>query len=67
MFFLWPQYLWFLLALPLLPAAYVWPSRLEAAQEAAKLFLRDLPRQVEVGLGSGESPERLQSWLRPEP
>src|SRR5690242_20188568 len=24
MFFLWPEYLWFLLALALLPAAYVW-------------------------------------------
>lgn len=28
----------------------VQPTRLVAAQEAAKLFLRDLPRQVEVGL-----------------
>ena len=27
MFFLWPQYLWLLLALPLLPAAYVWLLR----------------------------------------
>jgi len=26
------------------------PSRIEAAQEAAKLFLRDLPRHIEVGL-----------------
>jgi Ca-activated chloride channel family protein len=26
------------------------PSRLEAAQEAAKLFLRELPREIEVGL-----------------
>ncbi|MEI6762453.1 MAG: VWA domain-containing protein [Betaproteobacteria bacterium] len=26
------------------------PTRLAAAQEAAKLFLRDLPRQIEVGL-----------------
>ena len=26
------------------------PTRLEAAQEAAKLFLRDLPRPIEVGL-----------------
>src|SRR6187402_1098883 len=26
------------------------PTRLVAAQEAAKLFLRDLPRNVEVGL-----------------
>lgn len=129
MFFLWPQYLWLMLALPLLPVAYVWllrrrgklavryssigmvrtatagrqwrrhvppvlllfafaglllatarpmarvplpwarttiilamdvslsmrvndvqPSRMEAAQEAAKLFLRDLPKNVEVGL-----------------
>lgn len=129
MFFLWPGCLWLLLALPLLPALYVWllrrrrkqalrysslgvvraaaagrswrrhlppalllvacamltlavarpvariplpwarstiilamdvslsmrvndvqPSRLVAAQEAAKLFLRDLPKQVEVGL-----------------
>jgi Ca-activated chloride channel homolog len=129
MFFLWPQYLWLLLALPLLPAAYVWllrrrnksavrysslgvvraasagrnwrrhlppallllacsgllfaaarpmaqvplpwarstillamdvslsmsvtdvkPTRLAAAQEAAKLFLRDLPKNIEVGL-----------------
>ncbi|WP_332307391.1 BatA domain-containing protein, partial [Variovorax sp. WDL1] len=24
MFFLWPEYLWFLLALALLPAVYVW-------------------------------------------
>jgi Ca-activated chloride channel homolog len=129
MFFLWPQYLWFLLALPVLPAVYVWllrrrgkpavrysslgvvraaaaprhwrrhvppallllacsgllfaaarpaaqvplpwarasimlamdvslsmrvtdvkPTRMEAAQEAAKLFLRDLPKNIEVGL-----------------
>jgi Ca-activated chloride channel homolog len=129
MFFLWPQYLWLLLALPLLPAAYVWllrrrnksavrysslgvvreasagrnwrrhlppallllacsvllfagarpmarvplpwarstimlamdvslsmgvsdvkPTRLAAAQEAAKSFLRDLPKEIEVGL-----------------
>jgi Ca-activated chloride channel family protein len=129
MTFLWPQYLWLLLALPLLPAVYVWllrrrrkaavrysslwvvreatagidwqrhlppallllafaamllavtrpvaqvplpwtrttimlaidvslsmrvgdvkPTRMVAAQEAAKLFLRDLPKDVEVGL-----------------
>jgi Ca-activated chloride channel homolog len=129
MFFLWPEFLWLLLALPLLPAAYVWllhrrrkqavrysslgvvraasagrnwrrhlppalllfacsglllaaarpvarvplpwsrstimlamdvslsmrvtdvlPTRLAAAQDAAKLFLRDLPRGIEVGL-----------------
>ena len=129
MFFLWPQYLWLLLALPVLPAVYVWllrrrgkpavrysslgvvraaaaprhwrrhvppallllacsgllfaaarpvaqvplpwarasimlamdvslsmrvtdvkPSRMEAAQEAAKLFLRELPKNIEVGL-----------------
>ena len=129
MFFLWPEYLWLLLALALLPAAYLWllnrpgkaalryssvgivraaaagrqwrrhlppalfllacsglliaaarpvarvplpwarssiilamdvslsmrvsdvkPTRLEAAQEAAKLFLRDLPKEIEVGL-----------------
>ncbi|MDB5883347.1 MAG: hypothetical protein JWP43_3225 [Ramlibacter sp.] len=129
MFFLWPQYLWLLLTLPLLPAAYLWllrrrgkpalrfsslgvvrsaaatrhwrrhvppalmllacaglliaaarpvgqvplpwarstimlamdvslsmsvsdvkPTRLAAAQDAAKLFLRDLPANIEVGL-----------------
>ncbi|HXD39054.1 MAG TPA: VWA domain-containing protein [Ramlibacter sp.] len=129
MSFLWPQFLWLLLALPLLPAAYVWllrrrnksavrysslgvvraasagrnwrrhvppallllaccglllaaarpvaqvrlpwarstillamdvslsmrvtdvePTRLAAAQEAAKLFLRELPKNIEVGL-----------------
>jgi Ca-activated chloride channel family protein len=129
MFFLWPQYLWCLLALPALPLVYVWllrrrrhvavrysslgvvraaaagrnwrrhvppallllalaglllaaarpvasiplpwartsillamdvslsmrvndvqPSRMVAAQEAAKLFLRDLPKDIEVGL-----------------
>ncbi|TWO68500.1 VWA domain-containing protein [Caenimonas sedimenti] len=129
MFFLWPEYLWLLLALPLLPAAYLWllsrrrkeavrysslgvvraaaagrswrrhvppvllllacsvlllatarpvarvplpwarttimmaidvslsmrvndvkPTRMVAAQEAAKLFLKDLPRDIEVGL-----------------
>ncbi len=129
MFFQWPQYLWLMLALPLLPVAYVWllrrrgkvalrysslgvvraaaagrqwrrhvppvllllafallllaaarpvasvplpwarstimlamdvslsmrvndvkPTRMEAAQDAAKLFLRDLPGKVEVGL-----------------
>lgn len=128
MFFLWPQYVWLMLALPLLPALYLWllrrrdklavryssvrivraaasrnwrrhvppalvflscsvllfaatrpvarvplpwarstiilamdvslsmrvadvkPTRMEAAQEAAKSFLRDLPRQIEVGL-----------------
>jgi Ca-activated chloride channel family protein len=129
MFFLWPHYLWLLLAVPLLPALYVWllrrrnklavrysslgvvraaaagiswrrhvppallfvacsgllfaaarpvarvplpwarttimlamdvslsmrvtdvkPTRMAAAQEAAKLFLRDLPRHIEVGL-----------------
>lgn len=128
MTFLWPQYLWSLLALPLLPLLYLWllrrrgkpalrysnldavraastrhwrrhvppallllacavlllaaarplamvtlpwarpsimlaidvslsmrvsdvkPTRLAAAQEAAKLFLRDLPRNIEVGL-----------------
>jgi Ca-activated chloride channel family protein len=129
MFFLWPQYLWLTLALPLLPIAYVWllrrrakvalryssvtvvraaaarrnwrrhvppallllacsllllaaarpmarvplpwarssimlamdvslsmrvtdvkPTRLAAAQDAARLFLRDLPREIEVGL-----------------
>jgi Ca-activated chloride channel family protein len=127
--FLWPQYLWLMLALPMLPALYVWllrrrgkpalrfsslkvvreasssrqwrrhvppallwlacavlllaaarplakvtmpwarstvmlamdvslsmrvsdvqPTRLAAAQEASKLFLRDLPRNIEVGL-----------------
>jgi Ca-activated chloride channel family protein len=129
MFFLWPHYLWLMLAIPLLPAAYVWllrrrgkqavrysslvvvraasagrnwrrhvppallllacaglflaaarpmarvplpwarssimlamdvslsmrvtdvqPNRLAAAQDAAKLFLRDLPKDIEVGL-----------------
>lgn len=129
MFFLWPQYLWLMLALPLLPVAYLWllrrrgklavrysnlaavraasaprawrqhvppallllalaglllaaarpmakvplpwarstiilamdvslsmrvndvkPTRMEAAQEAAKLFLQELPRHIEVGL-----------------
>ena len=129
MFFQWPHYLWLMLAVPLLPAAYVWllrrrgklalrysslgvvraatvgrnwrrhlppallllacsllllaatrpiasvplpwarstiilamdvslsmrvndvkPSRMAAAQDAAKLFLRDLPRNIEVGL-----------------
>ena len=129
MFFLWPHYLWLMLALPLLPAVYVWllrrrgkpavrysslgvvraaaarlnwrrhvppallllacsgllfavarpvarvplpwarstimlamdvslsmrvadvkPTRLAAAQDAAKLFLRDLPKDIEVGL-----------------
>ena len=129
MFFLWPQYLWLMLALPLLPVAYLWllrrrsklvvryssigivraastgrqwrqhvpaallllacsgllfatarpvarvplpwarstiilamdislsmrvsdvkPTRMAAAQDAAKLFLRDLPRNIEVGL-----------------
>jgi Ca-activated chloride channel family protein len=129
MFFLWPEFAWSLLALPLLPAAYLWllrrrrkaavrysnvavvtaavagrnwrrhlppallllacagllfaaarpvartplpwartsimlamdvslsmrvadvePTRLVAAQEAAKLFLRELPRNIEVGL-----------------
>jgi Ca-activated chloride channel family protein len=129
MFFLWPQYLWLLLALPLLPLVYLWllrrraksavrysslgvvraaaagphwrrhvppallllaccgllfaaarpvaqvplpwarplimlamdvslsmqvtdvkPTRLAAAQDAAKSFLRDLPRDIEVGL-----------------
>ena len=129
MTFLWPQYLWLMLALPLLPALYVWllrrrgkpalrysnldvvreasasrhwrrhvppallliacslllfaaarpqapltlpwarssimlamdvslsmrvndvkPTRLAAAQEAAKLFLRDLPKNIDVGL-----------------
>jgi len=128
MTFLWPQYLWSMLALPLLPALYLWllhrrgrpalrysnlqvlreassrpwrrhvppallfiacavlllaaarplalvtlpwarssimlamdvslsmrvsdvkPTRMAAAQEAAKLFLRELPRNIEVGL-----------------
>ncbi|WP_397410670.1 VWA domain-containing protein [Polaromonas sp.] len=129
MSFLWPQFLWLMLALPLLPAAYLWllrrrgkqavrysslgtvraatagrpwrrhvppallllacaglmlaaarpmarvplpwarstiilamdvslsmrvddvkPTRMVAAQEAAKLFLRDLPKNIEVGL-----------------
>ena len=129
MYFLWPQYLWLMLALPLLPALYAWlllrrnraalrysnvalvraaasgrqwrrhlppallllalcglmlavgrpvarvplpwarttiilamdvslsmrvgdiqPTRMAAAQDAAKLFLRDLPRHIEVGL-----------------
>lgn len=129
MFFLWPQYLWLMLALPLLPAVYLWllrrrgkpamrysslavvraaaarsnwkrhvppallllacatlllaaarpvarvplpwsrssimlamdvslsmrvsdvkPTRMVAAQEAAKRFLRDLPTNIEVGL-----------------
>jgi Ca-activated chloride channel family protein len=129
MFFLWPQSLWLMLALPLLPLGYLWllrrrnraalrysniadvrsaaagrnwrrhlppallllaftllllaaarpaarvplpwarssimlamdvslsmrvtdvkPTRMAAAQEAAKLFLRDLPREIEVGL-----------------
>ena len=38
------------------------PTRLAAAQEAAKLFLRDLPRNIEVGLvtfaGSGQVAQR---------
>jgi Ca-activated chloride channel family protein len=142
MTFLWPHYLWLLLALPLLPAAYVWllrrrrkqavryssiavaraattgrnwrrhlppallllglagllfgaarpvarvplpwartsviraidvslsmrvndvkPNRMEAAQEAAKSFLRGLPRDVEVALvtfaGSSQVAQRL--------
>lgn len=129
MFFLWPEYLWLLLVLPLLPAAYLWllrrrsktsiryssvamvraavagtswrrhvpplllllacsllllaaarpvakvplpwarssimlamdvslsmrvtdvkPTRLVAAQDAAKLFLKELPKNIEVGL-----------------
>ena len=128
MFFLWPEYVWLMLAVPLLPLAYLWllrrgrkgavryssvgtvraagtrswrrhvppalllfacsllmfaaarpvariplpwgrstvmlamdvslsmrvtdvkPTRMAAAQEAAKLFLRDLPRDIEVGL-----------------
>jgi Ca-activated chloride channel family protein len=129
MYFLWPHHLWLMLALPLLPALYLWllrrrgklavrysnlgmvrcaasgrqwrqhlppallflalavllagaarpmarvplpwarstvilamdvslsmrvndvqPTRMVAAQEAAKLFLRDLPRKIEVGL-----------------
>ncbi len=129
MFFLWPQYLWLMLALPLLPVVYLWllrrrrkmavrysslhvvsaaaagssfrrhlppallmlacwvlliaaarpvaqvplpwarktimlamdvslsmrvtdvkPTRLAAAQDAVKLFLRDLPGEIEVGL-----------------
>lgn len=129
MFFLWPHYLWLMLALPLLPVAYLWllrrrgklavryssignvraasagrqwrqhvppallllafaglmlaaarptarvplpwarttiilamdvslsmrvsdvkPTRMVAAQDAAKLFLRDLPKNIEVGL-----------------
>ena len=129
MFFLWPQYLWLMLVLPLLPLAYLWllrrrgkaalrysslavvraaaarrnwrrhvppalvllacsllllaaarpvarvslpwarssimlamdvslsmrvtdvkPTRMAAAQDAARLFLRDLPRDIEVGL-----------------
>jgi Ca-activated chloride channel family protein len=129
MFFLWPQYVWLMLALPLLPALYVWllrrrgkpavryssvavlraaaaprhwrrhvppallflscsvllfaaarpvarvplpwarstiilamdvslsmrvgdvkPTRMEAAQDAAKSFLHDLPKEIEVGL-----------------
>lgn len=128
MLFLWPEYLWLMLAIPLLPLAYVWllrrrrqmvvrfsslrtvreaggrnwrrhvppallllacsgllfaasrpvarvplpwarttivmaidvslsmrvtdvkPNRLTAAQEAAKLFLRELPKDIEVGL-----------------
>ncbi|NML44628.1 VWA domain-containing protein [Ramlibacter sp. G-1-2-2] len=140
MYFLWPQYLWLLLALPWLVAAYLWlltrrsrqavqysslrvareaaarnwrrhvppallllalagllvamarpvarvplpwarssvllamdvslsmrvtdvkPSRIVAAQEAAKLFLHDLPKDVEVGLitfaGSSEVVQR---------
>lgn len=140
MSFLWPQYLWLMLALPLLPVAYAWllrrrktalrysslgviraaaagshwrrhippallllactglllaaarpvarvplpwarstiilamdvslsmrvndvkPTRLEAAQAAAKSFLRDLPKQIEVGLvtfaGSSEVAQR---------
>lgn len=141
MFFLWPQYLWLMLALPLLLAMYAWllrrrgkpavrysnlgvvraaaarlnwrrhvppallllacsgllfaaarpvarvplpwarstimlamdvslsmrvtdvkPTRLAAAQDAAKLFLRDLPKNIEVGLvtfaGSGQVAQR---------
>jgi Ca-activated chloride channel family protein len=140
MFFLWPEYLWLMLALPMLLAVYIWlllrrskravrfsslrvvraaagsnwrrhvppgllllacaallvaaarpvaqvplpwarstiimamdvslsmrvtdvkPNRLVAAQEAAKLFLRELPRDIEVGLvtfaGSSEVAQR---------
>ena len=140
MSFLWPQFLWLMLALPLLPALYLWllrrrarqavrysslgtvraastglhwrrhlppallflalaglllaaarpmarvplpwvrstiilamdvslsmrvddvkPTRMVAAQEAAKLFLRDLPKNIEVGLvtfaGSSQVPQ----------
>ena len=141
MFFLWPDVLWLLMLLPLLPVAYVWllrrrsrtalryssvglvrgavghawrrhlppalfllalaglvlaaarpvarvplpwmrssimlaidvslsmrvsdvkPTRIEAAQEAAKSFLRELPKNIEVGLvtfaGSGQVAQRM--------
>ena len=97
--FLWPQNLWLMLALPLLPALYLWllrrrrktalrvssvslarptarvtlpwssatimlaidvslsmrvqdvkPTRMVAAQEAARTFLRELPANIQVGL-----------------
>jgi Ca-activated chloride channel homolog len=148
MFFLWPQYLWLMLALPLLPAVYVWllrrrgkpavrysslgvvraaairlnwrrhvppallllacsgllfaaarpvarvplpwarssimlamdvslsmrvsdvkPTRLAAAQDAAKLFLRDLPKNIEVGLVTfaGSSQVAQRTTLDREP
>jgi hypothetical protein len=152
MFFLWPQYLWLMLALPLLPAVYIWllrrrrkaavrysslgvvraatagrnwrrhvppallllacsvllfaaarpvarvplpwarstimlamdvslsmrvtdvkPTRLAAAQEAAKSFLRDLSKEIEVGLVTFAAAARWSSarrwtarhWRRP--
>lgn len=77
MTFLWPQFLWLLLAVPLLVLVYAWLlrrkkklvlryasvaivkqamgagmgwRRLVAAQDAAKAFLKDLPKNIKVAI-----------------
>lgn len=50
MFFLWPQYLWLMLALPLLPAAYVWLLR-RRRKSAVRYSSLGVVRAAATGLG----------------
>src|SRR3990170_8464402 len=50
MTFQWPELLWLMLAVPALVAADVQPTRLAAAQAAAKAFVAEQPENVRIGV-----------------